>query len=127
MPNRTAPPAVATGLAELPVDIATMRQSARCLLAEDPAPPADDALGVLAVLLRDHIVQLIPEVEAATLRLPQDDIPRACALACVGEARMRLRLGDGDTGAVRLAVAVKLARSVRALCDHHENLDGGRR
>ncbi|MCX4699536.1 DUF6415 family natural product biosynthesis protein [Streptomyces sp. NBC_01373] len=109
------------------MDIATMRQSSRCLLAEDTAPPAGDALDTLAVLLRDHIGQLIPEVEAATLGLPKDDIPRACALACVGEARMRLRLGDGDTDAVRLAVAVKLARSVRALCDHYENLDGGRR
>lgn len=38
----------------------------------------------------------IPEVEAAAFRLGKDDIPRACALACVGEARMRLRLEPGE-------------------------------
>lgn len=99
-----------------------MRESARLLLAEDTDSPAGDELRDLTVLLRDHVEQLLPEVEAAARRLPEDDVPRACALACVGEARMRLRLGVGETSAVRLAVAVRMARSVRALCDHHENL-----
>jgi hypothetical protein len=40
-----------------------------------------------------------------------------CALACVGEARMRLRLGEGDNDRLRLSVAAKLARSVNVLCD----------
>ncbi|MER5756532.1 DUF6415 family natural product biosynthesis protein [Streptomyces sp. NPDC002088] len=122
MTQRTATAAGAAGHDELPVDIATMRESVRHLLGDLAPVLAGDELGTLAVLLRDHIEQLIPEVETVCLGLPKDDVPRACALACVGEARMRLRLGDGDTGDVRLSVAVKLARSVRALCDHYENL-----
>jgi len=58
--------------------------------------------------------------------MPKDDIPRYCALACVGEARGKLRAGPdpgvgGDIGYTR-----KLARSLNALCDHWENLSGVR-
>jgi hypothetical protein len=108
----------------LPLDVETMRESARRLLADGAEEPPPEELGTLAVLLRDHIRQLIPEVAAAMLGLPKDDVPKACAQACIGEAQMRLRLGDGDNGAVRLAVAVRLARSVNALCDHLTNLGG---
>ncbi|MFJ4551111.1 DUF6415 family natural product biosynthesis protein [Streptomyces sp. NPDC088817] len=103
-----------------------MRASVRRLLAEDVEPPAPDELPTLALLLRGHINTLIPAVEAATRVLPENDVPRACAMACVGEARMRLRIGDGDNDDVRLAVAVRLARSVNALADHYENLGGPR-
>ncbi|MFF4836270.1 DUF6415 family natural product biosynthesis protein [Streptomyces sp. NPDC001315] len=120
MAHQTARPD--TAASAVPLDIATMLESVRLLLGEISPSVADEELRDLFVLLRDHIQQLIPEVETACLSLPKDDIPRACALACVGEARMRLRLGDGDTNDVRLSVAVKLARSVRALCDHFENL-----
>ncbi|WP_234436284.1 DUF6415 family natural product biosynthesis protein [Streptomyces sp. NRRL S-813] len=47
-------------------------------------------------------------MEAATRSLPKDDALRACAIACVGKARMRLRLGGGNNETVRLAVATKL-------------------
>ncbi|WP_230396100.1 DUF6415 family natural product biosynthesis protein [Streptomyces blattellae] len=124
MPHRTALPLTPEEADGLPLDIAAMRASARRLLVQDAEPISPEDLGILAVLLRDHIQQLIPEVEAATLGLPKDDIPLACALACVGEARMRLRLGAGDTAPVRLSVAVKLSRSVNALCDHLVNLGG---
>ncbi|MFJ2719353.1 DUF6415 family natural product biosynthesis protein [Streptomyces sp. NPDC087437] len=103
-----------------------MRASVRRLLAADIEPPAPDVLETLAQTLRGHINALIPAVEAVTRGLPKNDVPRICAMACIGEARMRLRMGDGDNDAVRLAVAVRLARSVNALADHYENLGGPR-
>lgn len=110
----------------LPPDIETMRESARILLAEGAELPAPDQLNTLTVALRGHIQVLIPEVAAAAAAEPKDSVPRYCALACIGEARNKLRLGDDDTLAIRVSVARKLARVVNALCDHHENLNGVR-
>ncbi|MGW1051101.1 DUF6415 family natural product biosynthesis protein [Streptomyces sp. NPDC001118] len=76
----------------------------------------------LTAMLRGHLELLIPGVEAKARRLPKESVPRYCALACVGEATRKLRLGDGCTPPVRVAVARKLARCVKALCDHYENL-----
>ena len=122
MPHATAQPATTAAEEQSPPDIATMRATARRLLAADAEPPTPDELSTLAPLLRGHINALILIVETAARHLPKGDVPRACAMACVGEARMRLRLGDGDTETVRAAVAVRLARSVNALADHYENL-----
>jgi hypothetical protein len=105
-----------------PPDIETMRESARILLAGDAGLPALDELDTLALTLRGHIQLLIPEVADAAAREPKDSIPRYCALACLGEARNKLRLGDGGTLPIRLSSARKLARVVNALCDHYENL-----
>ncbi|MFG3266865.1 DUF6415 family natural product biosynthesis protein [Streptomyces bobili] len=121
MPQITARPAAAEA-EQSPPDITTMRATVRRLLAADAEPPTPDELSTLAPLLRGHINALVLIVETEARHLPKDDIPRACAMACVGEARMRLRLGDGDTETVRAAVAVRLARSVNALADHYENL-----
>lgn len=104
-----------------PPDIGTMRESARILLAED-AGPVLDQLDTLALTLRSHIQLLIPEVAKAAAREPKDSIPRYCALACLGEARNKLRLGSDGTLPIRLSSARKLARVLNALCDHHENL-----
>ena len=105
-----------------PPDIAKMRQSARILLAEDVALPVLDELDTLTRTLRAHIQMLIPEVAKAAAREPKDSVPRYCALACIGEARNKLRLGSDGTLPIRLASARKLARVLNALCDHHENL-----
>jgi hypothetical protein len=108
----------------LPPDIETMRTSARRLLVEDAIEPDADELDTLTAALRGHMELLAPEVEATAERLSKDDIPRYCALACVGEARGKLRAGPGLVGGV--AYARKLARSLNALCDHWENLNGVR-
>ncbi|WP_234367521.1 DUF6415 family natural product biosynthesis protein [Streptomyces pluripotens] len=111
-----------------PVDIETTRETVRLLLGPDDVPEALPAvptgLDTLTMLLRGQLAVLIPEVEAKASRLPKGSIPRYCALACVGEAAGKLRLGDGGTPAVRVAVARKLARSAKALCDHYDGLDG---
>lgn len=110
-----------------PPDIEAVRSSVRPLLVEGAAPPALDELAALTAEMREHIRWLMPEVVAAAAAEPKDSAPRYCALACVGEARNKLRLGDDDTPAIRVSVARKLARVVNALCDHHENLHGVRR
>lgn len=107
--------------ATAPVDPKTMRETATLLLAPDATEPAPDELETLLLTLRGMIENAMPEIEAAAARLPVDDAPRACALACVGEARMRLRL-SGETFDQRHIVAKKYARTVRALADHYQHL-----
>ncbi|WP_329334679.1 DUF6415 family natural product biosynthesis protein [Streptomyces sp. NBC_01352] len=106
------------------LDLETMRESARRLLADDAELPTPEELETLTLLLRGHMMLLIPAVEDAARLLPEDAVPRACALACVGEARMRLGLEPGRTLPAGIAHAQRLARSVNALCDHAVNLDG---
>lgn len=108
-----------------PLDIETMRESARRLLIEGAELPGVDELETLTLQLRGHIMLAIPEVEAAAARLDEDDIPRACALVGVHEARMRLNLESGPTLPGGIAHAQRLARSVNALCDHYESLGSG--
>ncbi|MER7798989.1 DUF6415 family natural product biosynthesis protein [Streptomyces parvulus] len=121
MANATAPTAD-SGLGTSAPDIARVRATARQLLAADAEPPEREELAEMTALLREDIASLIPAVEALTRTLPETDIPRACALACIGEARMRLRLGEGDTDLVRQSVAVRMARTANALADHHQTL-----
>lgn len=121
MANATTPAEVEAGRKVSPPDITTVRATARQLLAA-VEPPAPEELATLAKTLRGNIAGLIPAVEAFARTLPDTDVPRACALACVGEARMRLRLGDGDNATSRLSVAVCLARTANALADHHQTL-----
>ncbi|GAA4016068.1 DUF6415 family natural product biosynthesis protein [Streptomyces plumbiresistens] len=106
------------------LDLETMRESARRLLGDDAELPTTEELETLTLLLRGHMMLLIPAVEDATRGLSEDSIPRACALACVGEARMRLGLEPGQTLPAGIAHAQRLSRSVNALCDHVVNLDG---
>lgn len=110
-----------------PVDIDTMRASIALLLPrETVTPPAEERLSTLTVTLRGHMNLLIPEVEQLTARLPADDVPRYCALACVGEARRKLRARPAPGPYEAVAHARRLARSLAALCDHFEALNGDR-
>lgn len=78
---------------------------------------------MLLDLLRGSIQLMIPEVEAIAARQDKEAIPRYCALACVGEARMKLGLqATGLSG--EAAYARRLGRVLNALCDHYENLGG---
>lgn len=121
MAHRTVPaPGAAEDVQDVPPDIETMRVSVLHALSE--APQAHE-LDILGATLRGHIEVLIPEVERLAGKEPKGSPPRYCALACVGEASRKLRMGDGAPYLpVRLAVVEKLARSVGALCDHFEKL-----
>ncbi len=126
--STTQPPKTAEPGPADPPDIATMRESAYILLGPDdgpdvlPPPPAE--VDTLTATLRGHLELLTPEVELAAGRLHKNSIPRYCALACVGEARGKLRATPGPGAAGAAAYARRLARVLRALCDHHETLTG---
>ncbi|MEU6653360.1 DUF6415 family natural product biosynthesis protein [Streptomyces sp. NPDC046900] len=109
---------VETGSGTRTPDIAMMRVAVGRLLPPDvPPTPAGRDLGTLTRLLRGHLALLIPEGASVAGALPDDDIPRYCALACLGEARMQLNatptpVPGGDVGYAR-----RLARVLNALCD----------
>ncbi|MEU1302777.1 DUF6415 family natural product biosynthesis protein [Streptomyces shenzhenensis] len=108
--------------ATAPVDLKTMRETASLLLAPEADSPDPGELEKLRRALTGMMQVIIPEIEAAARRLPKDDVPRACALACIGEAQIRLRMEPGETFEQRLVLTTKLARSVRALADHCQTL-----
>ncbi|QHC31999.1 MULTISPECIES: DUF6415 family natural product biosynthesis protein [unclassified Streptomyces] len=107
------------------VDTATMRQNVFLALepgGETDAPPlAPEKRGSLIFMLRDHLVQLIPEVEKKLGQLPRESSGRYCVSACVGEARGKLQAcpARGPDGEVEYAR--RLARVLRALLDHFED------
>jgi hypothetical protein len=99
-----------------------MRHNISHLLGPDAQPPTGDALNALQQLLRGHMQLLIPEVERAALKRDKNDVPRYAALACVGEARGKLRIPARAGEHHALPHARRLARSLAALCDHYEAL-----
>ncbi|MFM9796507.1 DUF6415 family natural product biosynthesis protein [Streptomyces turgidiscabies] len=107
-------------------DIKEMRASTALLLGPDGGPdvlpPAADKLATLTVALRGHLELLAPEVERAAGRLDKESIPRYCAIACVGEARGKLRSAPCPGPGGDAAYARRLARVLNALCDHWETL-----
>ena len=121
----------------MPPDIRAMRVSIALVLGADipKANPRDpesrDApelrftaaeLETLAGTYRGHIETLIPAVQDRAERLPSGHPNRVSALVCVGQARIHLSLGPGDTDAIRGSIASRLARSVRTLCGHYDRL-----
>ncbi|MFF9034344.1 DUF6415 family natural product biosynthesis protein [Streptomyces sp. NPDC014892] len=107
-----------------PPDIATMRSTADRILASDAKPVSPEGLETLRIAMRGQIELLIPVVQCLAAGFPKGDIPRECALAGAREASARLQLGADGSSPARMSVSMKLARSVVALCDHYENLDG---
>lgn len=123
-----AAPAEATTPENAQPDIATMRDIIDRLL--DPGavpgklPPAPGELETLTLQLRGHLELMLPEVEETAKQLPSQSIPRFCALACVGEARARLRADPTPRFGGPAGHARRLARTLNALCDHYEHLSG---
>jgi hypothetical protein len=117
----------ASSNATAPVDIATMLQTAACLVDADgrpvdPAPDAD-AADHLTTLMRGQLQLLIGEVEQMTGRLAGDNIRRYCAAACIGEARRKLSAEPSPRYGGRIGRARRLARVLRALCEHYVEMD----
>ncbi|MFF4961389.1 DUF6415 family natural product biosynthesis protein [Streptomyces sp. NPDC001222] len=106
------------------MDVEMMRDSASRLIGPDTASLKDEKLAGLTGQMRGHMQLIIPKIEQAAEKLPEDDVPRYCALACIGEARAKLRATAGDGPHRAVAYARKLARSLMALCDHYEALTG---
>ncbi|WP_409470822.1 DUF6415 family natural product biosynthesis protein [Streptomyces sp. HC307] len=68
--------------------------------------------------------QLIPQIERLAETLHPDDVPAKVALAGVGEARRRLEEAEAAGLHGEVERVKRLARSVTALCDHHDSLTG---
>jgi hypothetical protein len=106
------------------LDLAAMRTATVELLGGDAVLPRWEVVQSLAHLYRRDILLLIPAVEDLAARQPKDDVRASVALAAVGEARRRL----DEIEAIGLGGEVertrRLGRSVLALCDHLEALDG---
>ncbi|MFJ6656026.1 DUF6415 family natural product biosynthesis protein [Streptomyces sp. NPDC091377] len=105
-----------------PLDLDAMRDAARSTLGGQMGMVTDDELELLTSRLRGHLMLAIPAVQEATTKHPEDDIPAACALVGVQDARLRLDKEPAATRAAGIAHAQLLARSVMALCDHYQSL-----
>ncbi|MEU5339353.1 DUF6415 family natural product biosynthesis protein [Streptomyces sp. NPDC020766] len=125
MATDTIRPPASEAQDQAPPDIMTMRETADRLLdpdaAADALPLAAAELDTLTRTMRGQLELLIPEIEHAAGPRPKD-VAQYCALACVGEARGKLRVEPrpGLDGAA--AYARRLARVLNALCDHYERL-----
>ncbi|MFE2266606.1 DUF6415 family natural product biosynthesis protein [Streptomyces griseosporeus] len=112
--------------AAAPVDLTTMRETVGILLDPKGAPagptPSGAGLEILTATLRGHLGVLMPEVERLMAMLPKSSSLRYCALACLGEARNRLRAEPSPRYGGPAGHARRLARVLDALCDHHEHL-----
>lgn len=122
MAHRTAPQLSAAELEELPPDIAGMRSLTRRLLGEDGQPETLAEVETITLQLRGYAQLLIPEVQKRVARRPKDDIPKYCALACIGEAHGKLSITPRPGIHAGSAYGRRLARVVNALADHYENL-----
>ncbi|MEU1403725.1 DUF6415 family natural product biosynthesis protein [Streptomyces sp. NPDC005728] len=107
------------------VDLAVMRETAILVLGPEgrphALPPTPMELGAVTAELRDHLERLIPEVELKAARMPQDCVARFCASACIGEAQRKLSVGPSPRYGGDIGHARRLARVLRALCDHYES------
>lgn len=102
---------------------AAMRDAAVRFLNE-PSLPRYQTVQHLGHAFHRDLWRLIPRAEQLVGNASCDDVPAKVALACAGEARRRLdeieRAGlSGEFERVK-----RLARSVVALCDHHDSLTG---
>lgn len=126
MKQAAAHPPTGDYLDRRPPDLEVMRESARQLLDPDSepggVPPSRAELETLTLKLRGHLELLAAEVEQAAVRHPEDEVLCYCALACVGEARGKLRASPLPGYNPGVAYARRIARVLNALCDHHENL-----
>ncbi|MGW1001102.1 DUF6415 family natural product biosynthesis protein [Streptomyces sp. NPDC002520] len=109
------------------VDLAAVREATNLVLGSEghpqDLPPMPTDLDAVTAMLRGHLERLIAEVELKAARMPKDSVPRYCASACVGEARRKLSAGPSPRYGGDIGHARRLARVLRALCEHYESAD----
>ncbi|MFF8639128.1 DUF6415 family natural product biosynthesis protein [Streptomyces pilosus] len=116
----TTQPAVEAEL----VGIGSMRAAASWFIQLSALPRHGEVEGFDQDFHR-HLNQLLPLIEELATRRDSDNVPAKAALAGVGEARRRLTEPEAAGLNGEVARVKRLARSVLALCDHHDTLTGG--
>jgi hypothetical protein len=106
------------------VDIEAMRDTVGLVLQVSDAPHTQfgfdaEELQTLTERLRGHLHVLIPEVERLLRGLPKGGVERYCGLACLGDARQRLRAVPSHRYGGPPGHARRLARALHALCEHY--------
>ncbi|MFM9630285.1 DUF6415 family natural product biosynthesis protein [Streptomyces galilaeus] len=105
------------------IDLVAMRRSVNVLLDHEgvPAGPAPDGaeLEALIATLRGHLEVLIPAVDDV-LGKAEESVTRHCMLACLGDARLRLRAEPSPRHNGLVGHARRLARVVHVLVEHYE-------
>lgn len=79
----------------------------------------------LAGIFREHLLELVPAVEARAKQLPDRHADRVSAMLCAGHARTLLHAQNTESAASDAlcgAIASRLARAVRTLCGHYDRL-----
>ncbi|WP_435214743.1 DUF6415 family natural product biosynthesis protein [Streptomyces sp. bgisy034] len=104
---------------------ASMRAAAAWSL-DQPTLPRHEQLKLWSGDLGTFLEHLAAAVEQLAAGLPAADVPVRVAMVGAGEARRRMNEPEaaglhGETERVK-----RLARSVMALCDHHDTLTGAR-
>jgi hypothetical protein len=89
-------------------------------LIRSRVPLSGVELAAVTERMRAHLDVLLPSVQDAALQRPAQDSGRAVALISIGEARRRLDAGPRSLGPEQFAV--RLARSVAALCGMSDRL-----
>lgn len=100
-----------------------MRPAACRFLAQSVLPTYVTIKGCGSDFYQD-LRHLIPSIEQLAGRFPEDDVPARVALAGVAEARRRLYEIESPGLRGEFERVKRLARSVVALCDHHDTLTG---
>ncbi|ORT60078.1 DUF6415 family natural product biosynthesis protein [Streptomyces sp. CB03238] len=106
-----------------PLDLATMRDTARYVLTLESALLPLGELDVLIDTLHGHVRLLVPEVRALIRSMPVGDVPARVARIGIEEAWRRLYTPPGPGWDATFRHAKKVALSVNSLCDHYETLD----
>lgn len=109
-------------------DVPTLGMTTMCAAAtwflDQPALPRHQSVELFSRDFRAYLDELMPRVRRLVEARSSDDVPAQVALAGIGEAELRMH----EPQAVGLCGEVdrvkRLARSVLALCDHHDALTG---
>src|SRR5881397_3823295 len=115
MAHRTVPAPAEAEQDQAPPDIEAMRNTVNRLLDPDAAPealpPTADEVDTLTRTMRGQLELMIPEIESAVRGRPKN-VAEFCALACVGEAREKLRIQARPGYESAVAHARRLARAL---------------